>query len=133
MTTPVSNTNRSFYDPNAQSGSADPCDPSNASCGPSPEPASPSPREVTIPPVAINGEAGSQQLVKQLDAARRAPDCSLEGKNAALSCAKAGIAAAGGALLSTTVVGAAVGAAAAFAEGISCGKDLRTYYDCKNP
>ena len=129
MTTPVSNANSSYYDPNAQFSPIDGSAPSSASSGPSPEP--PPPREVTIPPVVITGDAGAQQLVKQHDVAHRAPDCSLEGKNAALSCAKAGIAAAGGALLSTTVVGAAVGAAATFVEAISCGKDLRTFYDCK--
>ena len=125
MTTPVSNANSSFYDPNAQFSPID----GSATSGPSPD--APPPREVTVPPVVVTGDAGAQHLVKQHDAARQAPDCSLEGKNAALSCAKAGVAAAGGALLSTTIVGAAVGAAATFVEAISCGKDLRTYYDCK--
>lgn len=128
MPSPVSNTNASVYDPNAQFSPAQGCDPSNASCGPSqPSPSSP----VTIPPVVVTGDAGAQKLVKQLDASRQAPNCSLEGLNAAVSCGKAGISAAGGALLATTVVGAAVAAAATFAESISCGKDLRAYYDCK--
>jgi hypothetical protein len=130
MPTPVSNANSSFYDPNAQLSSADGCSSTNATCGPTEAPPA---REVTIPPVVITGDAGAQQLVKQLDASRNAPSCSLEGLNAALSCGKAGITAAGGALLATTVVGAAVAAAATFAEGISCGKDLRAYYDCKTP
>ena len=124
MTTPVSNANSSFYDPNAQFS---PIDGSATSASPD----APPPREITVPPVVVTGDAGAQHLVKQHDAARQAPDCSLEGKNAALSCAKAGVAAAGGALLSTTLVGTAVGAAATFVEAISCGKDLRTYYDCK--
>lgn len=128
MTTPVSNANSSFYDPNAQFSPADGCNSSNATCGPTEAPPA---REVTIPPVVIKGDAGAQQLVKQLDALRQAPNCSIEGLNAGLSCGKAGIAAAGGALLATTVVGAAVAAAATLAEGISCGKDLRAYYDCK--
>lgn len=125
MTTPISNAPTSFYDPNAQASPASGCDPSIASCGPSPE------RELTIPPVVITGDAGAQQLVKQHDAARRAPDCSLEGKNAALSCAKAGVTALGGALMSTTGIGVVVGVAATFSESLSCGKDLRAYYDCK--
>jgi hypothetical protein len=128
MATPVSNTNSSFYDQNAQFSAADGCNSSNATCGPAE--ATPA-REVTIPPVVVNGDAGAQQLVKQLDASRKAPNCSLEGLNAALSCGKAGITAAGGALLATSVVGATVAVAATFAEGISCGKDLRAYYDCK--
>jgi hypothetical protein len=125
MTTPVSNANSSFYDPNAQFSSVD----GSATSGLSPD--APPPREVTVPPVVVTGDAGAQHLVKQHDAARQAPDCSLEGKNAALSCAKAGVAAAGGALLATSIFGAAVGAAATFVEAISCGRDLRTYYDCK--
>lgn len=86
---------------------------------------------MTIPPVVVTGDASVQRLVKQVDEARRAPDCSLEGKTAALSCAKAAATAAGGALLSTTIVGAGVGVAATLFESIGCGKDLRAYYDCK--
>jgi hypothetical protein len=128
MTTPVSNTNSSVYDQNAQFSAAGGCNPSNATCGPSETPTA---HEVTIPPVLVEGDAGAQHLVKQLDASRKAPSCSLEGLNAALSCGKAGLTAAGGALLATSVVGAAVAAAATFAESVSCGKDLRAYYDCK--
>jgi hypothetical protein len=127
MTTPISSTNSSFYDPNAQFSPVDGSASSSATSGPN----APPPRELTIPPVVVTGDAGAQQLTKKYDAANQAPDCSLAGKNAALSCAKAGIVAAGGALLSTTVVAAGVAAAATFAEAISCGKDLRAYYDCK--
>lgn len=126
--TSVSNANSSSYDPNAQFSSADGCDPSIATCGPTETPPA---REVTIAPVVIQGDAGAQQLVKQLDASRNAPNCSLEGLNAAVSCGKAGAAAAGTALLTTTVIGAAIGAAGTFLEAVSCGKDLRAYYDCK--
>ena len=129
MTTPVSNTNRSFYDQNAQFTPVAGNDPDSAISCPLAE--APPPREITLPPVVITGDAGAQQLVKQHDAARQAPDCSQEGTNAALSCAKAGIAAAGGALLASTVVAAGVAAAATLAEAFTCGKDLRTYYDCK--
>jgi hypothetical protein len=126
MTNPVSSSNSSFYDPNAQFSPIGGSDQTSAS---SPD-ALPQ-HELTVPPVVITGDAGAQQLLKQHDAASRAPDCSQEGKNAALSCAKAGVAAAGGALLVTTVVGAGVAGAATLLEAISCGKDLRTYYDCK--
>jgi len=80
----------------------------------------------------IVGDAGAKQLVQRHDAARKLPDCSVEGQSAALSCGKAGLAAATGILVSATVVGTALAAAATLAEGISCGKDLRAYYDCKS-
>jgi hypothetical protein len=131
MTVPVSNANSSFYDPNAQFSSAEGCEPSVASCSPAAE--QPARGQVTIPPVVIQGDAGARQLVRELDASRRSPDCSLEASNAALSCAKAGVAAVGTLLVSPSGVGAAVGIAATFVESISCGKDLRAYYDCEKP
>ena len=125
MTTPISSTNSSFYDPNAQFSPVDGSAPSD------PLSQAPPPREVTIPPVVIMGESGAQQLVKKHDAARTAPDCSYEAKSAAVVCAAAAATAAQGALTSATGVGVAVGAAAALIAGIACGKELRTYYDCK--
>ncbi len=129
MPTPISTANSSFYDPNAQLTLGDGSDPSGA-CTSSSDPPS-LPREVTLPPVVVSGDAGARELVKQHYAAHQAPNCSLEGKIAALSCAKAAMAAAGGLLVSSTGIGAAVGVARTFAESISCGKDLRAYYDCK--
>lgn len=128
MPTPVSSPDSSYYDPTAQFTPAE----GPGLCGTaSVAPPSSSAPEVTVPPVLIMGDAGAQQLVKQLDSARQAPDCSLEGANAALSCGKAGLVAAGGVLLTTTVVGAGLAVAGTFAESVSCGKDLRAYYDCK--
>jgi len=127
MTTPVSSSNSSFYDPNAQFSPVGGSDELLSSSSSETLP----PHEVTVPPVVITGDAGAQQLLKQHDAGRRASDCSQEGMNAALSCAKAGVAAAGGALLATTVVGAGVAGAATLLEAVSCGKDLRAFYDCK--
>ena len=122
MPTPVSGPNSSYYDQNAQFSPV---------AGSSSADGAQSPAPVNVPPVVVTGNSGAQQLVKQLDAARKAPDCSVEGKNAALSCLKTGVAAAGGALLATTVVAAGVAVAATFTEAISCGKDLRAYLDCK--
>jgi len=126
MPTPVSSPNSSYYDPNAQFTPADGSQPVT-------EPSKlAAPREVSIPPVMIAGDAGAKQLVQRHDAARQLPDCSGEGVNAALSCGKTALTAATGILVSaTTVVGTALAAAATFAEGVNCGKDLRTYYDCK--
>lgn len=128
MTVPISSANSSFYDPNAQFSSAEGCDPSAAIC---PAAEQPSLTELTIPLVVIDGDASARQLVKELDAARRSTDCSVEANNAALSCAKVGLAAAGTLLLAPTALGAAVGVAATFLESVSCGKDLRAYYDCE--
>jgi len=133
MTNPVSSTNSSYYDPTAQFSSADACDSSAATCGPTLEERAPALREVTIPPVVIRGDAGAQQLMRSLDEARHARDCSLEAKNAALSCAKAGAAAVAGAATATTVVGALPAIALTVLESVSCGKDLSAYYDCENP
>jgi hypothetical protein len=129
MMTAISSANSCFYDPNAQLSTEGGCDSSNASCGPPPE----SPLEVTIPPVAISGDAGGKQLLKQLDDARGAPDCSLEAKNAALSCPKAALTAVGGVVASASVAGAVLGAVATLVESVTCGKDLRAYYDCEQP
>lgn len=133
MTTPISNANSSFYDPSAQYSAADACDAATASCAASARQPSSVPAEVTHPPIMISGDAGAQQLVKDLDTARRSPDCSLEAKNAALSCAKAGALGMATALSSATVVAALPGLAATVFESISCGKDLRAYYECENP
>ena len=125
MPTPVSSTNSSYYDPNAQFTPADGSRP----VSPPSEPAAP--REVTLPPVMITGDAGTKQLVERHDAARQVPDCSVEGATAALSCGKAGLAAVTAAVGVTTVVGTALALAATVAESVSCAKDLLAYRDCK--
>jgi hypothetical protein len=130
MPDPVSSTNRSYYDPNAQFTPADGDGGASAASGtPSNAPAAAS--EVSIPPVVITADVGARQLVENYDAALERPDCSLEGATAALSCGKAGLVAAGSIALSSTVVGTGIAIAMTFAEGVECGKDLRAYYDCK--
>ena len=126
MSTPVSSANSSYYDPNAQFTPVDGSPPAAASSEAA------APREVSIPPVTITGDAGAKQLVQQHDAARPQPDCSIEGANAAVSCGKAGLAAANAVLKGSSVVGKAVALATTVAEGISCAKDLLAYRDCKN-
>jgi len=126
MPTPVSSPNSSYYDPHAQFTPADESHPLGASGEPV------APREVNLPPVMIAGDAGAKQLVQQHDATRQLPDCSAEGANAALSCGKAGLAAATLLVSGSTVVGTALVVATALAESISCGKELRAYYDCKS-
>ena len=127
MPTPVSSPNSSSYDPHALFTPADGggSNPVATSSGVA------APREVSIPPVMITGDAGAQQLVQRHDAARQPHDCSAQGANAALSCGKAGLAAAALVASGTTVVGTALVVAATLAESISCGKDLRASYDCK--
>jgi hypothetical protein len=125
---PISSTNSSYYDPNAQFTPADAVDPSPAASAPvSNDPAS----AATIPEVVITGDAGARQLVKNYDAALEQPDCSYEGGAAALACGKAALTAAGGVLLTSTVVGTGIAVAMTLAEGVECGKELRAYYDCK--
>jgi len=126
MTTPVSTPNSSYYDPNAQFTPAD----GSQSVAESSEPITP--RVVNLPPVMIVGDAGAQQLVQRYDTARKPPDCSLEGAEAALACGKAGLVAAGGIVLGPLAVGGLpLAVATTFAEGVSCGKELRAYYNCK--
>jgi hypothetical protein len=128
MTTPVGSSNSTFYDPNAQLSSTEGYPRTSASS----EPAAEAPREITVAATVISGDAGAQHLLKQHDAARRAPDCGVEAKTAGLSCAKAGITAAQGVVISSTGVGMVLGAAATLVEAYSCGRDLRTYYDCRS-
>ena len=129
MPNPVSSTNSSYYDPNAQYTPVDGATPGRAaSIGTAPAAAP----EISIPPIVIAADAGAQQLVKQHGAALPRPDCSHEGASAALSCGKAGLVAATGILVSsTTVIGTGLAVAATFAESVACGKDLRAYYECK--
>ncbi len=131
MPTAISaSSNSSYYDPNAQFTAAQGADAASAASGSSPQASQP--EVVTISPVVITGDAGARGLVERYDAASRTPSCSLEAKSAALSCAKVGIAAAGGILMSSTGIGAAVGLAATLAESVTCGKDLRAYSDCRD-
>jgi hypothetical protein len=128
MTTPVSGANSCVYDP-ALTPALDAsvrCDPTSATCGPPAEPAA------TVPPsVVSDAEPGARQLVDRFDSGRRQSDCSLEAKNAGLACAKMTITAAGALAGSGTVVLGALGLARTFLDAVSCGKELRAYYDCK--
>lgn len=129
MPSPISSTNSSYYDPNAQ---CTPVDGGDGAASVSASNAPAAPPEVSIPPVVITGDAGAQQLVKQHDATRQQLDCFLEGATAALACGKAGLAAARSIFSSTNVIGTGLAIATALADGVACGKELRAYYDCKN-
>ncbi|MDF3065030.1 MAG: hypothetical protein K0R38_631 [Polyangiaceae bacterium] len=133
MTTPISGSNSSVYDRNAQISFAAGSGPATSMAGPTASVAPAAPPLVTIDPVVIEGDAGARQLVQRYDQSRRAADCSDEAKEAGLSCAKAGVAAVVGGLSATTVVGALPAAAITLVESISCGKDLATYFECENP
>jgi hypothetical protein len=115
MTTPISTNNSSVYDPSTEMSFADGSAPATSNAGPTASVAPAGPPVLTIDPVVIEGDAGARQLVQRYEQSRRAPDCSVEAKEAALSCAKAGVAAA------ITLV-----------ESISCGKDLATYFECES-
>src|SRR5262245_62017123 len=132
MTTPVSSANSSVYDPSAQMSFADGRNAAVPSSGPTASAASPAPNVVTIDPVLIEGDAGAQQLVQRYEQSRRAPDCSLEAKEAALSCAEAAATAVAGGLSATTVVGALPAAAVVLAQSVTCGKDLSEYFACED-
>jgi hypothetical protein len=133
MTTPISSSNSSVYDPSAQMSFADGSGPAMSSVGPTASVAPAAPPVLTIDPVVIEGDAGARQLVQRYEQSRRAADCSVEAKVAALSCAKAGVAAVAGGLSATTIVGALPAAAVTLVESISCGKDLAAYFECENP
>ncbi len=131
MTTPISSSSSSVYDPSAQMSFADGSGPATSSAGPTASVAPAAPPAVTIDPVVIEGDAGARQLVQRYEQSRRASDCSFEAKEAALSCTKAGVAAVVGGFSATTVVGALPAAAITLVESISCGKDLATYFECE--
>jgi hypothetical protein len=111
------------------------CDPSITSCAEPPAATgTASPPVVDIPPVYIEGDAGTRELVKRADAARAAPACTAEARSAGLAGAKLAkeviVAATAGATLGP--LGAAVGVGCVFIESIEAGKSLRALYDCKN-
>ena len=126
MTTPISGTSprfdtSQFYtDPNA-------CDPAAQSC-PSTAPAAASslavpPRVITLEPVYVEGETGAQKLFDDY--------CAAEKLSATVACGKAAIASVGAASTAPVPVlfaGALVGAVF---EGVSCGKELASVYNCE--
>jgi hypothetical protein len=98
-------------------------------------PPAPPPPVVTIDPVYIEGDAGSQELLRRHAAANAAPQCAQETKEAV----KGGAWVGGGAL--GTLAGAATGGPLGFAAGLvglllaseDEGEKLRHLYDCKKP
>jgi hypothetical protein len=131
MTTPISNAQSYFYDPEALICRENACAPTDATCGAPPAATSPSPHVVTIDPVVITGDAAVQQLVKQLDGSPGRQDCSFEANQASQACGKVLVAAASTLAAAPTVAGALVGIGATFLESVSCGQNLRAYYDCE--
>ena len=123
MTTAISNNSPSI------------CDPTIASCADPPAATgAASPPVVDIPPVYIEGNAGTRDLVRRADAARGTPPCTAEARSAGLAGAKLAkeviVAATAGATLGP--IGAAIGVGSVFIESIETGKSLRALYDCKN-
>jgi hypothetical protein len=118
MPDPISNAGYSNYSV---------CDPNIASCSDSP-PASPvnptnptCPTVVTIEPVVITGDAGTQELLRRYDS----DVCTAEKQTAELSCSAIAL----GVL--NAVDGARSSAVTtAFHASVICGKDLRALYDC---
>jgi hypothetical protein len=128
MTEPISSQNRSIYDP-SQFGAAE-CDASTASCAP-PAAASGAARTVTIPPVYITGDAGlgSSELVRRYESAK-APSCSAENANAAISCGLAVAGAGATAVTAPSGVALAFGVATTLGLAAQCGRDLAFAVDC---
>jgi hypothetical protein len=100
------------------------CDPSLASCDDarSPTPQAREPAVVTIAPVTITGDAGSQELLRRYDASQA---CNAEKQSVALACPAI---AAG--VLNALEGGPWTGAAASFHASVLCGKELRALFDC---
>lgn len=101
------------------------CDPSIATCDdPRPEatPAAREPAVVTIEPVVITGDAGSQELLRRYDASEA---CNAEKQSAALACPAivAGV-------LNALEGGPWTGAVTSFHASVLCGKELRAVFDC---
>lgn len=132
MTSPVSQSNSSFYDPNAEVCRADdPAASSSTVSTLSPQVSASPAREVTLPPVSITGDAGARQLVERYERARSTPNCSTQAEDAALSCAKAAVSAISTVVTSPSGIVAALAYVRTFLDGTSCGRDLRSYNDCK--
>ena len=102
------------------------CDPTIASCAEPRSEAPPPAREpaaVTVDPVIITGDAGSQELLRRYDASRA---CNTEKQSAALACPAI---AAG--VLNALEGGPWTGAATSFHASVLCGKELRAVSDCR--
>lgn len=115
MPDPISNASRATYSS---------CDPTLSSCADSP-PGSPSggasPAVVTIEPVVITGDAGTQELLRRYDSQA----CAAEKQTAKLSCPAIALG-----VLNAMEGGPSTGLATAFHASVTCGKDLRALYDC---
>lgn len=121
MPDPVQSTaNSCVYDPNLEMLGAIGCDESIATCGPS---AAVQREVVTIEPILIQGDAGAQALLKQLDTKR----CLSQAGDAVLSCAVTMVAAGGA---SATGVGLGAALAAASLGAANCARVVTAYDDC---
>lgn len=94
----------------------------------------PPPRVVTIDPVYIEGDAGRQELLRRHAAAKAAPLCVQETKEAVKGGVNTGLAIGGAVVAAATgPLGFAVGLGVLFMMSEDEGEKLRHLYDCKKP
>ena len=117
-------------------GQADGCDATQMSCGDSVGVGSSSapapPRTITLEPVYVEGDAGTQKLVESYYA-QRGPSCAEQAKTAALACAKAVGAGVAAGVSAAVPPAFAITLGRTFLDGVSCGAELRALYDCEAP
>lgn len=102
------------------------CDPSMSSCADS----TASSAVITIEPVIITGNAGSESLVKAYDAA--APQCRREVSNLVYECGTAALAAASTGITAPTGVGLAISLGVTALASAKCGQVIADYLSCRD-
>jgi hypothetical protein len=132
---PASISNTSFTPDFSQfTPELDACNPDSMSCLPSDasQASSSPPPGVTVEPVGVTGDLGARELVARHDASGGSPDCSLEARNAVLSCSAAAAAAVASVAASVTVLGAVGGVGVTLVAGATCGRDVALLDNCEN-
>lgn len=129
MPAPISGNSRSS-EPALYSAESSACDPSVASCALPEKPVTRA--SVTLEPVEITGDLGTQHLIEQYDRSRGTPDCSAERDLAYLACANAASTALGAVAAAGTGIGLVAGVAMTVVQGVVCGKELAALNQCEN-
>ena len=115
--------NNSVYDPSAEESAPQACDPRTTSCAPPP---AGKPAVVTLEPIVIEGNAGTQALLKKFDQNQ----CHNDKGAAASACATMVGAATLTGLSAPTVAGLVASASIAFANAVDCARLVSAYNNC---
>jgi hypothetical protein len=131
MPQPISESDRSSFNPSPSFATALDCNPELASCNAVESHSPEVPRSVTIDPVYVTGAADSaaRELVRRYDASAPAR-CATEQSNAAISCGLAAVSAASTAAAAPSVVALFLAGSATLGAAVQCVRDISIVRDC---